>query len=112
MIVDFYNFFLKGSKGQIGIYGAPGPEVRITAYLFEFISPNNFWTKIESPDMWPVSQGIEGPPAEKGEKGIIGLPGYRVRLFTGFHINWSTTNQHHNPAEHNTSNQQIRLQTI
>jgi len=25
-----------------------------------------------------VSQGPEGPPAEKGEKGIIGLPGPRV----------------------------------
>jgi len=32
-----------------------------------------------------VSQGPEGPPAEKGEKGIIGLPGPRVRLFTHFH---------------------------
>ncbi len=42
MIVDLYNFFLKGRKGHKGIYGAPGPEVRIAAYLFEFISPNNF----------------------------------------------------------------------
>lgn len=48
MIVDLYNFFLQGRKGQKGICGAPGPEVRIAAYVFEFISPNNFWTKIEN----------------------------------------------------------------